>query len=136
MASLEYRPLNKEENEFRILAILPDEDESSILRCTLNTYSLTDPPQFYALSYVWGDPTVTTNIIVNDAVFPATINLEQAPRALRSRLCNGFDNIPMAAGSETLAVPTNPTVTEATSESPIQLQLPDSGQFRLWVDAV
>src|SRR5438045_2575498 len=42
------------------------------------TCSLKNAPQYYALSYVWGDPTVTSNIIVNGKMFAATINLVAA----------------------------------------------------------
>jgi hypothetical protein len=40
------------------------------------------PPQYLALSYVWGDATVTKAIKVNDHAFQATTNLESALRTL------------------------------------------------------
>ena len=41
-------------------------------------------PPYLALSYVWGDPSVTTNLTVNGCVFKATTNLVAALRSLRS----------------------------------------------------
>jgi len=47
---------------------------------------------FVALSYVWGDPTVTREVFVNDCLVPVTVNLEAALRQLRnhSRIQQGF----------------------------------------------
>lgn len=41
--------------------------------------SLLDKPEFIALSYAWGDPTVTKEIVVNGTPFNATLNLDAAP---------------------------------------------------------
>jgi hypothetical protein len=46
ITSFQYQPLNKERNEFRILTILSESDGSDMVRCTMNTCSLDDPPPF------------------------------------------------------------------------------------------
>ncbi|PMD14887.1 heterokaryon incompatibility, partial [Hyaloscypha hepaticicola] len=40
-------------------------------------------PDYVALSYCWGDPSITHPIIVNDLPVQVTTNLEAALRALR-----------------------------------------------------
>jgi hypothetical protein len=46
-----------------------------IIQCELSKASLNDSPVIYALSYVWGNPTITKNILVNGKRFSATTNL-------------------------------------------------------------
>jgi hypothetical protein len=44
----------------------------------LTTHTLNSKLEYYALSYVWGDPKVTKNITVNGQIFAATANLVAA----------------------------------------------------------
>ena len=81
---VKYLPLNPQEVEIRLLRLLPGKDDEGI-NCTLQTVSLNDPLKFEALSYVWGDLSITTPINVEGESFPVTANLSAALRALRQR---------------------------------------------------
>lgn len=81
---MQYHPLNTDRNEIRLLTLLPG-PESSIVRCSLEHVSLINPPEYYALSYCWGDATVTTGIVINEAPVQVTTNLESALRHLRDK---------------------------------------------------
>ncbi|OZJ02819.1 hypothetical protein BZG36_05217 [Bifiguratus adelaidae] len=55
-----YRPLDDDRNEIRIIHLNhPSRRESheALLNCTIAHVSLADQPKYKALSYVWGDPT-------------------------------------------------------------------------------
>jgi hypothetical protein len=52
----DYKPLNKEKREIRLIRLLPSEvQDSSQVQCTIFTTSLDDPPMYGALSYRWSD---------------------------------------------------------------------------------
>ncbi|KAK3323328.1 heterokaryon incompatibility protein-domain-containing protein [Cercophora scortea] len=79
-------------SEFRILEILPaesDQDEDPIA-CRLTHAFFSAPPDFSALSYVWGDANITETITVDGELFQATANLVCALRHLRKRFQEGF----------------------------------------------
>jgi hypothetical protein len=77
--------LDLDRREIRLLKILPGSFNDP-LRCKLVKVSLDDKPKYNALSYVWGDPTVTKEILVDDIPFAVTTNLETALRHLRGVL--------------------------------------------------
>ncbi|KAL8393648.1 hypothetical protein RB595_003401 [Gaeumannomyces hyphopodioides] len=87
-----YQSLNPSRQEIRLIEITPFDpaDKLSVIDCKLHVVSLFDKPEFIALSYAWGDPTVTTEIIVNGAPFDATVNLYAA---LRQAVCHSFPQI-------------------------------------------
>lgn len=66
------------------MTIRPGQEQDDI-HVQLNVVSLDDdpPPQFEALSYVWGDPKSTKDIKLNGWNFPVTNNLHTALRSLR-----------------------------------------------------
>ncbi|KAK0270291.1 hypothetical protein LTR35_014217 [Friedmanniomyces endolithicus] len=66
--------------EIRTITIT-GQDENDLIACSLDTVRLTEAT-YTALSYVWGDPTVTKSILVDGHVFQATVNLELALRNL------------------------------------------------------
>lgn len=66
-----------------MLTLLPG-SPGSVLRCTLEKTFLINPTEYAALSYCWGDPNATTNIIVNNVEYPVTVNLADALHQLRS----------------------------------------------------
>ncbi|KAL9614264.1 MAG: hypothetical protein Q9167_001220 [Letrouitia subvulpina] len=78
-----------------------------MIRCDLRTVSLVDDahPQYVALSYTWGDPSVTTGILVNDCVFKATTNLVAALRSLRSNWYQVIANRPVLRGHKEFVGP-------------------------------
>lgn len=73
-----YTPLDEFRNEIRLVVILPSKDDDETVSCKLQTASLDEKLEYAALSYVWGDPTITKDIIVNGLPFAATTNLGSA----------------------------------------------------------
>jgi hypothetical protein len=53
------------------------------ISCTLETTSSTENPNYFALSYVWGDPTLSKRILVNGTKVSITENLYIALRHLQ-----------------------------------------------------
>ncbi|KAI9927022.1 hypothetical protein MW887_003403 [Aspergillus wentii] len=80
---LEYFPLDSERNEIRLLTIFPSVWTKSTIRCSLEAVSLDDNPDFEAISYVWGDASNKTDIIINDALLYVTLSVETSLRLLR-----------------------------------------------------
>ena len=96
-----YPQLSKDTRRIRTLTILPSADQSAIVECTLAERDLDDEETEYdALSYCWGDPEVTTPIIVNGRKMEVTTNLEDALRQLR---CNSIPN-PMILWADAVCI--------------------------------
>lgn len=70
-----YSPLDQSRREIRLLTILPCENDEGQIVCQLQTASLDDDPEYAAMSYVWGDAAITTDILVDNIPFAATTNL-------------------------------------------------------------
>ncbi|KAI0845118.1 heterokaryon incompatibility protein-domain-containing protein [Daldinia vernicosa] len=68
-----YAPLGP--NQARFIEILPSDDDDQSVSCLLRTAELTPDLHYAALSYVWGDPKVTRDILVNGHILPVTTNL-------------------------------------------------------------
>jgi hypothetical protein len=77
-----YTPLNKEMQEIRLLTLLAGE-ESDLIRCELEIHVLDSCPEFEALSYFWGEPSLIEPVVVNDFTVKITHNLAVALRYLR-----------------------------------------------------
>jgi hypothetical protein len=86
-----YQPLDERRSEIRLLEIVSS-GGSGRLKCRLSVSSLEDNPEFAALSYVWGDPRVAEDIILNDEIFPVTSNLAAALNHVKAHWCNTFRN--------------------------------------------
>lgn len=71
-----YEPLNTLKNEIRLLDVLPD-DPSGIICCKVFNVSLDEAPEFHAVSYTWGDPLDTEQILVNGQVREVTASCWQ-----------------------------------------------------------
>ena len=71
------RPLDSHTNTTRMLRILPPSSRTlpSLIACQLSVVSLDEAPDYRAVSYMWGDPTVTKPILVDDQPFTVRINL-------------------------------------------------------------
>jgi hypothetical protein len=84
MTAYQYAPLQGR-NVIRLLQLEPNPDESAPIYGTFQSISLdADPPDFEALSYVWGDPTFTDTIKIGTDDLPIpTANLGAALRRFR-----------------------------------------------------
>ncbi|PYH66696.1 HET domain-containing protein, partial [Aspergillus vadensis CBS 113365] len=80
---LSYNKLDPSAKQIRLLTIFPDENDENPVRASLHTVSLNDTCDFEALSYVWGDTSVTVDISVDDCIVGVTPNLHAFLRGLR-----------------------------------------------------
>lgn len=94
--------LDSVERQIRLIDILPRrEEEHDIVRCRVyKAYLPPDSPgpdgQCYnSLSYVWGDPFPTADIILNGSRMAVTKNLESALRHLRDYSTPEFQGLPV-----------------------------------------
>jgi hypothetical protein len=78
MSPLRYEPLDPGRKEVRLVEILSPGTETLPAECRLATVSLLENTNFTALSYVWGDPAVTKNIILDGSTISVTTNLADA----------------------------------------------------------
>ena len=79
MSQAPYYPLDASRSEIRLLEILSPDDTALII-CRLTTVSLLECPPFAALSYVWGNPSITEDIELDGITVAVTINLASALR--------------------------------------------------------
>jgi len=82
MASDLYPPPNRDNLEIRLLSLLPS-DMSNEIRCELFKVSLDEDPSYQALSYTWGDTSITSHISLNSQTAYVTLNAKSALRRLR-----------------------------------------------------
>ncbi|RDW84234.1 hypothetical protein BP6252_01824 [Coleophoma cylindrospora] len=68
--------------ELRILTLRPGREGTTVI-CEMQRVSLLSDFSYAALSYCWGDQSITSNIIVNNVLVPVTTNLEAALQQLR-----------------------------------------------------
>jgi hypothetical protein len=79
-----YRPLSDTSPEIRLLTLRAANSTHATIECGLHCAFLDDKPEYTAISYVWGDPSITENIVVEGCVLPVTVNLASALRHLRT----------------------------------------------------
>ncbi|RBR12115.1 hypothetical protein FVER53590_29048 [Fusarium verticillioides] len=72
-----YQPLNKDKRERRLIEILPNTPDGKV-NCRLHTVLLTPDLYYTCLSYVWGDPNITKEIIVDGVSRQVTVTLATA----------------------------------------------------------
>jgi len=89
--------LDPKRKEIRRLVLQPLSAGASI-QCLVEVVSLSDEPEFEALSYVWGDASIKSNIILEGAAFPVTKNLATALFYLR------FDDNPRRLWVDALCI--------------------------------
>lgn len=80
--NLEYKPLDKERSEIRLLVLKPGQWDEGIC-CDLEIVSLDESLEYETISYVWGDPKVRKPISVNGSRIEVTVNLFSALRRFR-----------------------------------------------------
>ncbi|XMA11456.1 hypothetical protein WAI453_004247 [Rhynchosporium graminicola] len=81
-----YTPLDSASHEIRVLDILPGQPGSPVTCSVRHTRLLhADTIPYTALSHVWGDPKLTTDLTFNDVKVPVTVNLASALDHVRSQ---------------------------------------------------
>ncbi|KAI1099338.1 heterokaryon incompatibility protein-domain-containing protein [Jackrogersella minutella] len=85
---VKYEPLPADGSQIRLVTILPGATHKKV-KCKVDNFQSAkdgiNAVEYEALSYVWGDATITTPITLNSHPFQVTTNLEAALRALRFR---------------------------------------------------
>jgi len=81
-----YYPLNKSRSEIRLLEISRHIDDNEQIGCKLTTCSLSDNPEYIALSYVWGSRDKPVDILVNEHIVQVTENLAHALQDIRTNI--------------------------------------------------
>ncbi|KAI0533336.1 heterokaryon incompatibility protein-domain-containing protein [Xylaria digitata] len=85
-----HRPLHKNGREIRIIRLLPNNFGSPV-ECALEHVFLGHEADYEAVSYCWGDASITTPILLGGKPYPITLNLlyglkylrqEESPRRL------------------------------------------------------
>ena len=74
-AAFPYQPLNKATREIRLIIF---ENSRQGIEIDMKTFPLDNAPPFMALSYVWGDPGITSPILLSGHPFQVTTNLASA----------------------------------------------------------
>lgn len=91
-----YKPLSPDENDgIRLLHLEPGTGDDAI-RFTLRPVRLSQAPTHEALSYCWGDPTDTVDVLCDGKHMSITANLHAALRRLRydDAACIDQANVP------------------------------------------
>ena len=82
-----YRPLS--DSEIRVLHVeecASSDGPTAPIRCRLVHVKLSDQPSYVALSYVWGDPRVTSPVLIDGIPFQVTTNLHGALEEYRREM--------------------------------------------------
>lgn len=72
------------DNEVQLLDLHPHQDFNAPIQASLHIVEFSNMPVYEAMSYVWGDPKVTSTIFVSGLAFYTTTNLVSALRRLQS----------------------------------------------------
>lgn len=80
ISTFKYRPFDSPKNEIRLLRLISSQDdgiqgEEHLLDVQMKHVSLQDSHVYHALSYVWGDPTRNSQILLNNEFFNITKSL-------------------------------------------------------------
>lgn len=85
----EYQPLPDSARYLRLIEIQPARPDDEAIECTLSARPVLDTPEYYAVSYTWGDPNKITTIGVNSKLLEVRQNCQyvlwQARHLARSK---------------------------------------------------
>jgi len=103
MGSIPYTPLNKAQQEIRLLCLHPgkwaDPLSISLQISSLHAYEL---PFFEAVSYTWGDPSVVRPIKYSEMTIFVSGNIENALRRFRFVESTRYGNMTSLGASKFL----------------------------------
>lgn len=80
-----YEQLPVSESRTRVLVLHSQPSDTALVTCSLEVMAIDPEPctAYTALSYAWGDASVTEDVIVNGVPFAVTSNLASALRQIR-----------------------------------------------------
>jgi hypothetical protein len=87
-SAFQYQPLASPSTEIRLVILHPSATESEEVRCDLQTLDIAEAYDYDALSYAWGDASITGSIVLSGHPFTVTANLSHALRSLRHQTNN------------------------------------------------
>lgn len=124
MDSFQHVPLDRSKECIRLLRFMDRPSSSELEHFALETYDIATAPPFVALSYTWGNPEPTHDIIVDGSLLPIRENLYVALKVLRSFFLNqaSFLDKPERWVHETAPPPKD--------------LLHENGYPLMWIDAV
>lgn len=88
-------PLKNQYDEIRLLSFTPCTPSFVVVETTLSTVSLPANPRYHALSYVWGEPSLSHKIRMNGCDFRTTKNLEVALKHLQTHMGTSVEALPL-----------------------------------------
>jgi hypothetical protein len=80
---LPLEPHTSTHHSTRLIHLQPSLDSASTINCTLQHVNFLSASDFKALSYVWGDSSLTLPILIEDKPYQVTANCHAALRRLR-----------------------------------------------------
>lgn len=83
MGTFQYTSIPVDENQIRILRLLPAAHSSEPISIEIFKTSLDNLPEFIAFSYQWGNPELRTKIMVRNQDLSITVSLETALKYMR-----------------------------------------------------
>lgn len=78
-----YLPIQSNLREIQLVHIQPNADFSAQLVCDLEITTIASAPPYKCLSYAWGEPNFTQEILLNNRPWKITWNLEDAMKHIR-----------------------------------------------------
>ncbi|KAG6365107.1 hypothetical protein INS49_006714 [Diaporthe citri] len=84
MDKFQHTPLDRSKQCIRLLRFLDQPPSAELDHFALETYDVARVPRFVALSYTWGSPEPSHDILVNGSVLSVRDNLRLALKVLRS----------------------------------------------------
>lgn len=124
MDTFHHTPLDHSKECIRLLRFLDQPPSSGLDHFALEAYDIATAPRFVALSYTWGMPNPSHDIIVDGLLLPIGENLRVALKALRSFFP---DKAPALENSSRW---------KYRGRRPPKDLLQDNGYPLLWVDAI
>ncbi|RYP79495.1 hypothetical protein DL770_006634 [Monosporascus sp. CRB-9-2] len=82
--SYTYSPLPSEPHQIRLLRVERSKLLPTVLNATLESFDLDDAPSYEAVSYCWGDPTPSEQMIIDGCIFRLTQSAYKLLLARRS----------------------------------------------------
>lgn len=114
MNSFQHIPLDRSKECIRLLRFMDRPPSSELEHFALETYDVATAPPFVALSYTWGNPEPTHDIIVDRSRLPIRENLYVVLKVLRSFFLNQASFL----------------------DKPWQWVVQENGYPLMWIDAV
>ncbi|KAK6221608.1 hypothetical protein LQW54_001380 [Pestalotiopsis sp. IQ-011] len=101
-----YDPLDPDRRQIRLISLHRAAGPTKFVSVKLEPVDFTPETEYIALSYVWGDRSATTDILVNDVPFAVSLNLASALAEfhLHNLLCGVPDGRPLRVWVDAICI--------------------------------